>query len=97
MVNKKPKKKVGEKRRVILDFETEEMATAFLGHFCDGGGEDGYYTSLETHEGYGAVFNYDKAFPGWGYNSRRDGPDRIVRIQKGGKIDCGLQPRDEIS
>lgn len=89
-------KSMGDKRRVILDFETKEMATVFLGWLCDGAGEDMYRNSLES-EGYDAIFEYNKAFPAWGYNKQKDGPDRVVKILKGGKVGCERTPRDEIS
>lgn len=34
-------------KTITLNFETEELCDNFIGWFCDGGGEDNFYSTIE--------------------------------------------------
>ena len=74
------KKKPAEKARVIIEFPSKEAAKRFLGWFSDGGGESNFFESEEVHADDEPIkrMDYAKAFPAWGYDPQKDGPDLTV-------------------
>ena len=75
--------------KVIIEFTSEAEVEAFLGWFADGGGEQDFFMSEDVHAGSDKRkpinhFDYDKAFPAWGYDPKVDGPDRVVKASNVG-------------
>ena len=69
------------KKKVIIEFPNDESAQRFLGWLSDGGGEYNFFESEEYHCEDGKPikrFDYKKAFPAWGYDPKKDGPDLLV-------------------
>lgn len=68
--------------RVIIEFPDEDAASRFLAWFSDGGGEYQFFESEEIHapDDFSRIANmkYHRAFPAWGYDPAKHGPDRVV-------------------
>ncbi len=61
---------------------TEEELGVLVGYMSDGGGEDGWSSSLEMHlsgDSYHYItLDYSKCFPAWGYDPEVDGNDLLI-------------------
>lgn len=73
-------------KRVVFEFPDEVTAKAFLGWFCDGGGEEIFFESEEhraERDKRKAVrrFDYERAYPAWGYKPEVHGPDFTVKAE----------------
>lgn len=71
-------------KKVIIEFPDEASAKRFLGWFSDGGGEYNFFESEEIHGEDKPIveMDYKKAFPAWGYNPKKDGPNFIVKAKQ---------------
>jgi hypothetical protein len=71
--------------RVIIEFPTLNARERFLGWLSDGGGEYAFFESERTHAPAKAVeinqMDYARAFPAWGYDPVKHGPDKVVIAQ----------------
>lgn len=66
--------------RLIIEFADAATVQRFLVWLADGNGEQDFFQSEEMHGPKIAVrrMNYDRAFPAWGYDPEKHGPDRVV-------------------
>jgi hypothetical protein len=68
--------------RVIIEFPTLMARERFLGWLSDGGGEYAFMEGEEVHAPSPKEeinkFDYSRAFPAWGYNPVKHGPDKVV-------------------
>jgi hypothetical protein len=68
--------------RVIIEFPTLNARERFLGWLSDGGGELAFFESEKIHAPAQSVevnkMDYSRAFPAWGYNPVKHGPDKVV-------------------
>lgn len=75
--------------RLIIEFPDALARESFLTWFSDGTGEQDFMMmerdQYAEEDGRDPIvrFNYDKAFPAWGYNPAKDGPDKIVVAESG--------------
>jgi hypothetical protein len=78
--------------KLVIEFPDAMARESFLAWFCDGTGEQDFM-GLEREQ-YAAEdgrdpiirFTYDKAFPAWGYDPVKDGPDKVV-VAHAGKME----------
>lgn len=75
--------------KLVIEFPDEKSRESFLTWFCDGTGEQ-EFMDLERdqyaeEDGRDPIiqFTYDKAFPAWGYDPAKDGPDKVVVAHAG--------------
>lgn len=75
--------------RLIFEFSDALARESFLTWLSDGSAEQ-EFMQLEqdqyaAEDGRDPVirFNYDKAFPAWGYDPAKDGPDKVVVVESG--------------
>ena len=66
--------------RLILEFDDDDMRTAFLGQLSDGGIEDAIYEVFKSVDDISLDFDYSNAFPG---RYRDESEDPIVKITVG--------------
>lgn len=73
-------------KRVVIEFPDEASAKSFLGWWSDGGGEQYFFEAEEIYakrEKRKPInrFDYERAFPAWGYNPDKHGPDFTVKAE----------------
>lgn len=69
--------------KVVIEFPDAMARERFLGWLSDGGGEYNFFEYEDCHAGEDGTpsikgMGYDKAFPAWGYDPMKDGPDKTV-------------------
>lgn len=63
--------------KLIFEFPNDKIRDAFLGQFCDGGGEDALSQCMEDGHNIKVSVDYKKAFKAWGWDGKGD-PTVIV-------------------
>lgn len=78
------------KHKVIIEFPSLNARERFLGWLSDGGGEYQFMEGEAVHAPSPATeikeFDYSRAFPAWGYDPKKHGPNKVV-VAKYGKDD----------
>jgi hypothetical protein len=71
--------------KLIIEFPNDLARESFLAWLADGGGEQEFFQSEEIHceEGRDAInsMDYKLAFPAWGWDPAKHGPDKVVVAQ----------------